>query len=218
MDLEQISKIEIPKEQKEKDRILADALQTENLTLINFALAIGANELKGSEKLLKYAIQKEDLEMTQRLIPTITEGEALAMEYAVAHDKVQIANWLFEQGVVMKIDRACIKKHFATVRYLLQHNPNANAEVQYQALETIICLKENAAEVLETVLSYMERKGTSNFSKLLEKLADYTVDTDAVDCMEILRKHGLDLRSVNTKYYTQSMKMYLKGFGIEVRF
>lgn len=218
MDLEQISKIEIPQEQQERDRILSAALQTENLTLINFALAIGANELKGGEKLLKYAVQKGELDRVQRLIPTITSGATLAMEYAVAYDKVQIANWLFEQGVLMKVDSRCIRKHYATVINLLQHNPNANADIQYYALEATIYLKENAAEVLDTLLSYMKRKGTSNFDKIVESVADYAVDTDAVDCMEVMRKHGLDLKSVNTKYYTKSMKKYLEGFGIKVRF
>ena len=216
MDLEQLKELEIPNKQEVRNKILDDALKTENPILIQFALAIGADWTTGGERLLVYAVQQGKIELVQKLVPTISNGATIAMEVAVAHDQIEIANWLMGEGAIIQIDRKCIEKHSNTVRKLLNSNRQARANIQYEALEGAVCLKNNAAEMLETLLEFLKRSSHKEFAKWLVNLADYTVDTECVECMEVMRKQGLDLAYVNTKYHTQVMRKYLEENGIEV--
>ena len=131
--------------------------------------------------------------------------------------KIEIATWLLKQGAVMRIDRPCIQCHADTIRFLLFIIPDLKADIEYGALESAVNLNKDAAETLDELLDYLNRNSYKHFDKWLEKLADYTVDTERVDCMEIMRGYGLDLGRVNTKWYTESMKEYLAQHGIYVR-
>ncbi len=220
MDLKQLSELKIPQDPEKRNEALEDALETCNPLLIEFALAIGADPVTGGECLLEYAVGQGKLELVKKLVPETAEGATAAMNLATSsyHEiKIELASWLLSQGAVMRIDRQCIVYHADTVKSLLTANPNLKASIEYEALECTVNLKDGAAELLEMLLDYIKRNSHENFDKWLEKLADYTVDTDRVDCMETMRRYGLDLKRVNTKWYSQSMKEYLAKHGISVR-
>lgn len=216
MDLEQLRELEIPQDEEVRNRILDDALKTSNPILIQFALAIGADWRIGGERLLAYAIQQGELQLLQKLVSRLADGLSIAIKLAIFYDQSEIANWLSKEGAVIHIDRECIENHSDTVRKLLNSNKQAKNQMQYEALEAAVCLKNGASEVLEELLDCLKRNGYEEFDKWLVNLADYTVDTERVDCMEIMRKYGLDLEYVNTKYHTQIMRKYLEENGIKV--
>lgn len=213
MDWERLGKLKIPIRQEGRNQVLKDALATRNPLLIEFALSLDAEIAVGGEELLEYAILQGDLQLAQKLIPSIEGGAFKAMNMAIDNDNLQIATWLANQGTYIKINQLRLKEHLQTIMHLLTVNPNAKTEITYGALLETIFHKEGE-KVLTMLLESMQKNTPGALRAWLIKLADDTVDTDRVDCMEVMVKFGLDVAYVNTKYcHTEKMRKFLKENG-----
>lgn len=217
MDLERLRDLKIPKKQEERNKVLKDALATKNPLLIEFALSIGADPKEGGKTLLEYEVQQGNLEMVKKLVPTIKAGKTTAMWMAIQNDQIEIGEWLLKENTVMHISRDNTDKHMHTIVKLLKQMPEAKAKIEYGALLKTLFF-DDGAESLRTLLETLKRnESKSVFEKMLVELADDTVDTSRVDCMEVMVQFGLNVAYVNTKYcQSKEMRKFMKEHGARI--
>ena len=215
--LERLSKLQIPEEQKERNEVLLEALQTQKTLLIEFALAIGAEPRKGGEKMLEYAIKQGNLALVKEMVPYINNGKATAMCMAINNNQIEIGTWLSEEGASLLIDQWEMRKHHQTITHILSNNPEARTEIKYGALLHAAVSMDDEPETLTMLLDSMKKNTPEVLDEWIVKLAEDTVDTDRVKCMEVMVKFGLDVRYVNTKYcQNENMRKFLKDNGARI--
>ena len=216
--LERLSKLLIPEEQEERNKVLLEALKTKIPLLIEFALAIGAEPQKGGEAMLEYAIQQGNLELVKKLCTNSKNDEkTTAMSIAIDNDQIEIGTWLAEEGAVMIIGHHRIIKHEQIITNILSNNPDAKTKIYYGAILHVAISKDNAPQLLTMLLESMKKNTPEVLEEWLVKLADDTVDTDSVECMEVMVKFGLNVRYVNTKYCENAkMRRFLKENGARI--
>ena len=220
MDLssEQLGKLKIPQQQEERNKVLLDALKTQNPLLIEFALAIGAEPQKGGDEMLEYAIKQGNLAVVKKLLLNSEQDEkTTAMNMAIDNNQIEIGTWLSKEGIWMIINQERIRKHYQTIMRILSNNPEAKAEIKYGALLHAAIVLQDGHQTLEILFKTMKKHTPGALSAWLEKLADDTVDTDRVECMEVMVKYGLNVRYVNTKYCEyENMRKFLKENGARI--
>lgn len=216
--LERLSKLQIPEEQKERNKVLLEALKTQKPLLIEFALAIGAEPQKGGEEMLEYAIKQGNLALVKELSEYFKNGEkATAMSIAIDNDQTEIGTWLAEEGACMLIGQKRMERHMKTIIHILSNNPEAKAQISYGAILHAAISMDNGQQVLTTLLDSMKKNTPEVLDEWIVKLAEDTVDTDRVECMEVMVKFGLDVRYVNTKYcQNENMRKFLKENGARI--
>ena len=217
MDLEQIKKLKIPKEQEERNKVLTDALQTQNSLLIEFALAIGAEPQKAGEAMLEYAIKQGNLALVRKL-PYFPDGDKTkAMCMAIDNDQIKIGTWLSKEGATMIIGQDRIRKHEQTITRILSNNPEVRTMIHYGTILHAAVSMKDGHKVLEMLFDSMKKHSPGFLANWLVKLADDTVDTDRVECMEVMVQFGLDVAYVNTKYcQNEKMREFLKKHGARI--
>lgn len=230
--------------QEERDKALIDALEIKNTLLIQIALSIGANPLKGGGKLLVYASEQGNLELLKQLIPTINLNNEVNQKYleeatikatqkshkeilktmfpdalpaainaAVKNDLYEMAIWILSQGAVMHIDDECVKRHLQTLNQILCNYSEVRIKVEKKALFATLSMY-NSSEVLDMLLNAVKREEPEHFNKWLLLLAEECVETDRVDCMKVIVKHGANVKGISTRYCQNGdMRKFMEEHG-----
>jgi hypothetical protein len=133
---------------------------------------------------------------------------------AVINNQVTMAIWLLEEGATIHITQDSIKEHIDTINQVLTQIPEVKANIEYGALFQMIYTKDSA-EILESLLKAL-KKNTSpeKYTQMLVELGEDAVETERIDCIQVMMRHGLNLAYVRTKYcYNQKMREFLKANG-----
>lgn len=238
---------ELKTTQEERNKALTDALEIKNPLLIQIALAMGANPLEGGGKLLVYASEQGNLGLVKKLVPTIDLGSdagkkyieeatikatlrghkeiikemfpdalPVAMKAAVDNELFEMTTWLLSKGAVLRIDKECVKCHFGTLKNLLCSNSKVRTDIEESALSEVLSI-DNSSEVLKMLLNTVKRDEPEHFNKWLISLAEECVETDRIDCMEVILQFGVNIKGVSTRYCQSGvMREFMRANGAHI--
>lgn len=133
---------------------------------------------------------------------------------AVINNQVTMAIWLLGEGATIHITQDLIKESIDTIKQVLNLIPEVKSNIEYGALFQMIYTK-NSAEILGLLLKALKKnKSPEKYTQMLVELGEDAVETERIDCIQVMMQHGLNLAYVRTKYcYSQKMREFLKANG-----